>query len=168
MATEADARRIMFIMEEAHRNMKDPDAYITDDLPYILDHIRDHGFTLVAEAAGEIVGFFLVCIPGLEHNNLGYELGFSEKQLMQVALMDSAAVLPEYQGKGIMGQLFRRAVELTEQDYPYLLGTVAPDNTPSRRNFEKNGFSCLKVIEKYGGKVRCLMGRFKDIPEGCE
>ena len=147
--------------------MADQNAYITDDIPYIRDHIQDNGFTLVAEDGEVMVGFFLVCVPGLTENNLAYELDFSEEQLLQVALMDSAAVLPAYQGRGIMSQMFKMAVERTETQYPYLLGTVAPDNYPSRRNFEKNGFQCLKIIEKYGGRVRCLMGRFRETPGDC-
>lgn len=158
-AIMADVPAIMHIMEAAHRAMTDPSAYITDDAPYVAAHIRDKGFTLLAEADGIPAGFFLVCVPGLAENNLGYYLDFSERQLLQVAMMDSAAVLPEFQGMGIMGRMFEQAAERAWADYPYLLGTVSPDNIPSRRNFEKCGFSILKTIEKPGGLKRLLMGR---------
>lgn len=158
-AVPADVPTIMHIMETAHRAMADPSAYITDDSVYVSAHIRADGFTLLAEVDGNPAGFFLVCVPGLTENNLGHYLGFSEAQLLGVAMMDSAAVLPEFQGLGIMGAMFRRAVELTESSYPYLLGTVAPDNVPSRRNFEKCGFSVLQTIKKPGGLTRLLMGK---------
>ena len=158
-AAFADVPAIMRIMGEAHRAMADPSAYITDDEAYIAAHIRDEGFTLLAETDGVTAGFFLICVPGLSDNNLGCYLGFSRQQLLGVAMMDSAAVLPEFQGLGIMGAMFQKAVELTEPVYPYLLGTVAPENMPSRKNFEKCGFSVLQTIEKPGGLTRLLMGK---------
>ena len=160
-AQMADVPEIMRIMTEAHRAMADPSAYITDDEGYVAGHITENGFTLLAEVDGAAAGFFLVCVPGLEEGNLGYYLGFSERQLRGVAMMDSAAVLPEYQGMGIMGRMFREAVRRTEGQQPYLLGTVAPENYASRRNFEKCGFSAFKIIQKPGGLTRLLMGRFR-------
>ena len=158
-AVPADVSAIMHIMETAHRAMADPGAYITDDSDYVSAHIRENGFTLMAEVDGVPAGFFLVCVPGLSGNNLGHYLDFSKQQLMEVAMMDSAAVLPEFQGLGLMGRMFHRAVELTEKSYSYLLGTVAPENTPSRRNFEKCGFTVLRTVEKPGGLTRLLMGK---------
>lgn len=157
-----DAETIYSIMVTAQEAIWDKNAYVIGDMDYITRHISQNGFTLVAEEEGEILGFFLVDIPGLSEDNLGYDLGFTEKQLLDTAIMESAAVLPEHQGKGIMGALFHRAVALTEGEYAYLLGTVQPDNLPSRRNFEKCGFSCLMIKEKYGGKLRCVMGRFRE------
>lgn len=159
MALPNDVSAIMHIMETAHRAMADPSAYITDDAAYVSAHIRQNGFTLMAEVDGTPAGFFLVCVPGDMENNLGHYLDFSEQQLMEVAMMDSAAVLPEFQGLGLMGKMFHRAVELTEQDYAFLLGTVAPENAPSRRNFEKCGFAVLQTIKKPGGLTRLLMGK---------
>lgn len=165
-AAPADVPVIMHIMGEAHRAMADPSAYITDDEAYIAAHIEEGGFTLLAEADGVPAGFFLVCVPGLSDNNLGHYLGFSEEQLLQVAMMDSAAVLPAFQGQGVMGAMFQRAVELTGPVYPYLLGTVAPENIPSRRNFEKCGFSVLQTVVKPGGPTRLLMGKGRGFSGG--
>lgn len=164
-AMAEDAETISAIMHIAHAAMEDPGAYITDDLAYISHHIQRDGFGLMAEADGKAVGFFLVCVPGAEENNLGHYLDFSTEQLLKTALMDSVAVLPEYQGMGIMGKLFQEALRLAEADYPYLLGTVHPENTPSRRNFEKHGFTPKLRVVKPGGQVRLLMGKFREIPE---
>ena len=159
-----DAETIYGIMVTAQETIWDKNAYVIGDMEYITSHIAEKGFTLVAEEDGTICGFFLVDLPGLSEDNLGYDLGFTQEQLLDTAIMESAAVLPAYRGKGIMGALFRKAVELTEGEYTYLLGTVQPDNYPSRRNFEKCGFRCLEIKEKYGGKLRCIMGRFRETP----
>lgn len=164
LAVMDDTNTIYRIMVTAQEAIWDKNAYVIGDMDYITRHISDNGFTLVAEEDGNILGFFLVDIPGLSEDNLGYDLGFTREQLLDTAIMESAAVLPQYQGRGIMGALFRKAVELTEGEYTYLLGTVQPDNVPSRRNFEKCGFACYEIKEKYGGKLRCVMGRFRENP----
>ena len=163
-ATQADVPAIMEIMARAHKNMADPKMYITDTEEYVSAHIDRDGFVLLAQVDGLTAGFFMVCVPGLESNNLGYFLGYSEEKLQQVAMMDSVAVLPEYQGLGLMGRMMAEAVRLTEREYPILLATVAPDNWPSRKNAEKQGFAPLLQIEKDGGYVRLLVGRFREIP----
>lgn len=161
-AVPEDAETIIEIMTIAHEAMADPAAYITDDLPYIKRHLVEEGFGLMAEVDGVPAGFFVVSIPGMTEDNLGHLLDFTEQQLMQTALMDTAAVLPVYQGMGLMGKMFSQAVAKAEGQWPYLLGTVHPDNTPSRRNFEKNGFTPLKTIVKPSGSLRLLMGRIKE------
>lgn len=164
MATQADIPAVCAIMDAAYEALPDKSLYITDGEDYIAAHVKANGFTLIAEEDGTAVGFFLVCVPGLAENNLGRYLDYGEGTLCQVALMDSAAVLPAYQGRGIMGAMFRRAVELAEQRYPILLGTVSPDNGPSLRNFEKCGFSRLKRVVKPNGYERLLMGKFRETP----
>lgn len=159
-AVVSDCETMMEIMTSAHEAMADKDAYITDDLPYIKEHITDKGFGLMAEVDDVAAGFFVAAYPGLDDNNLGWMLGFSQEQLLQTAMMDTAAVLPRYQGMGLMGRMFSEAVSIAEQDHPYLLGTVHPENIPSRRNFEKNGFTVQKNLVKPSGSPRLLMGRF--------
>ena len=159
MAGLQDVPDIMEIMHKAHGAMEDPGAYITDSQEYVTHYVEKDGFVLLAEEDGKAVGFFMAAAPGLQENNLGRYLGFSPEALRQTMMMDSAAVLPDDQGRGVMGRMFQRAVELAQERYPYLVGTVAPNNYASLRNFEKNGFTQRMTITKPGGQVRLLMGR---------
>lgn len=161
-AVPADVPAILHIMAAAYAALADKSLYITDDEAYISAHIAAPSFILLAEEGRIPVGFFLTCVPGLTDNNLGHYLDFSESQLLQVAMMDSAAVLPEYQGRGVMGTLFHAAVDRAGEDYPYLLGTVSPRNGASLHNFEKCGFTLKKQVVKLGGYQRLLMGRFRE------
>ena len=163
LAKPEDVPAIMEIMEKAHEAMADPGAYILDDADYVSHYVQRDGFVLLALEDDIPVGFFMAAAPGLRENNLGRYLSFSEDELQKTLMMDSAAVLPQAQGKGIMGKMFAKAVELGQQQYPYLVGTVAPGNFPSIRNFEKNGFTVRKTITKPGGQVRLLMGK-GDLP----
>ncbi len=159
----ADVPTIIEIMHQAHAAMADPSAYILDDADYVSHYVWQDGFVLLALENEVPVGFFMAAAPGVQENNLGRYLGFSEDALQKTLMMDSAAVLPHAQGKGIMSMMFARAVELGQMQYPYLVGTVAPGNYPSIRNFEKNGFTVRKTITKPGGQVRLLMGK-GDLP----
>lgn len=159
LAKAEDVPAIMEIMHRAHEAMADPSAYITDSAEYVSHYVEQDGFVLLAVDGEKLVGFFMAAAPGLRENNLGCYLGFTSEELKGTLMMDSAAVLPGYQGLGIMGMMFARAVEKGTAAYPYLVGTVAPENIPSLRNFEKNGFTLRKTITKPGGQVRCLMGR---------
>lgn len=159
LAKPEDVPAIMEIMHLAHDAMADKSAYITDEPEYVEHYVSSDGFVLLALEGDTPVGFFMAAAPGLQENNLGHYLGFTDEELFQTIMMDSAAVLPSAQGRGIMGRMFAKAVALGAAQYPYLVGTVAPDNLPSLRNFEKNGFTVRKTITKPGGQVRLLMGR---------
>ena len=159
LAKAEDVSAIMEIMHRAHEAMADPSAYITDSAEYVSHYTQQDGFVLLAVDGEKPVGFFMAAAPGLRENNLGHYLGFTPQELKGTLMMDSAAVLPDYQGLGIMGMMFARAVEMGAEKYTYLLGTVAPENAPSFRTFEKNGFTLCKNITKPGGQVRCLMGK---------
>lgn len=153
---------IMEIMTRSHRAMDNPSAYITDDMPYVARHIRDQGFILLALMDEAPAGFLMVDFPPAGPENPGAALGLSPAAQAAVAAMDSAAVLPEYQGRGLMKQLLQTAVALTEADHPYLLGTVAPDNAPSRQSFAACGFIPLKTMRKRGSLTRLLMGKIHE------
>lgn len=65
---------------------------MADDEAYVRAHLEQKGFSVVAEASdGEIAGFFIIKYPDKD-DNLGTYLGFDDRQLSQVAVMDSAAV----------------------------------------------------------------------------
>lgn len=159
LAKPEDVPAIMEIMYLAHNAMADKSAYITDEPEYVAHYVSTDGFVLLALEDDTPVGFFMAAASGLQENNLGRYLSFSKEELCETMMMDSAAVLPDAQGRGIMGRMFAKAVELGAAQYPYLVGTVAPENLPSLRNFEKNGFTVRKTITKPGGQVRLLMGR---------
>lgn len=159
VAARADVPAIMEIMHAAHAAMTDPTAYIIDSEDYVTHYIQRDGFILLAMEQGQTVGFFMAAAPGISDHNLGYYLDYNNDQLRQTLMMDSSAVLPQHQGRGIMSMLFAEAVSTGKEKYRYLLGTVAPDNTPSLRCFQKNGFTAVKSITKPTGHKRLLMLR---------
>jgi ribosomal protein S18 acetylase RimI-like enzyme len=161
-ATAADVDAIVAIMEEAHRAMADPSRYITDDAAYVARHIEQEGFVLLArpgDADAPPVAFLMVHFPAATaENNLGRYL--EPPQRTQVAHMDSAAVLPAWQGHGLQKALLLAAEpRLAAEGYTTLCATVSPDNAPSLHTLQRCGYRVAATVEKYGGLLRHVMVR---------
>ena len=103
-AEPADVRGIMRIMEQAGKCHIHPEWFVVDDEAYVRAHLEQKGFSVVAEASdGEIAGFFIIKYPDKD-DNLGTYLGFDDRQLSQVAVMDSGSSGHCFPGKWTSGQ----------------------------------------------------------------
>lgn len=177
LATAADVPAILAIMTAAHQAMAVPDRYITDDEAYVVAHIVQQGVVLLAYAApetppakrtqmsaGDPVAFLMLHFPAADaENHLGRAAGLPLEAMARTAHMDSAAVLPQWQGHGLQRQLLLAAEPLLAQmGYRHLCGTVAPDNTPSVRSFLACGYVVAATVEKYGGLRRHVMYKALD------
>ena len=101
---------------------------------------EERGILYLAVDEDENVGaMFFVILPGLHPDNLGYDLNMEEEQLKLCAMMDTAAVLPEFRGHHLQYEM---------------LCTVHPENVFSRSNVMKQGYEKLLTKEKYGGFLR--------------
>ena len=105
----------------------------------------------------KVVGAFDLLVPGLREINYGYELGFTEEELLQAVNMDSAAVHPDYQGQGIQRRLLLTAEDwLKSQGRRILLCTIHPENRFSLHNARKIGYTIQKQLPLYGS-VRYIL-----------
>lgn len=105
--------------------------------------------------SGKAAGMFFAVLPGMEPENLGYDIGMKETELGQVALMDTAAVLPEFRGMGLQYRMMQEAErDLKRMGYRYLMCTVHPENRFSRENVRRQGYRHVMTKEKYGGYLR--------------
>ena len=93
---------------------------------------------------------------------MGHYLHLPPGELEKVAYMDSAAVLPQYRGRGLQ----RSMIEFAERSerltgYRYLMATVSPDNPYSLRNLRQLDYDIVCRCEKYGGKERYVVAKIK-------
>ena len=111
----------------------------------------------VAVDGERIVAAFDLLVPGLRKINYGYDLGLSEKELLQVVHMDSVAVHPDYRGQGLQEKLMQTAEKwLQGKNKHILLCTVHPDNRFSLNNVQKLGYRIQKKTGIYGS-VRYIL-----------
>ena len=125
-----------------------------------LQRIMDgKGFGVTARTPeGELAGLLIVCFPGADEDNMGWDIGLKEEELARVVHMDTAVVAEKHRGHG----LERRMLEYAENclkgtQYRYLMATVSPDNPPSLRSGERIGYHVVMTKEKYGGYLRHIL-----------
>ena len=116
------------------------------------------GFTYEIYDGPTLAAAFSMTFPELDEENLGYDIGLSQKELEKVAHMDVAAVDPDYRGMGLQ----KRLMKLGEADakalgYRYLMCTIHPDNAPSLKSALSLGYRVVQTKEKYGGKLRHIL-----------
>ena len=158
-ATAQDAKKIWQVMDTCKRQLEDQTYFICDNQYYVNDVISTSGFGVVAcDTDGNIVGNLLVKYPGMEEENLGYDLAFDSHQLSRVAHMDSCSVLPSARGNHLEARMMQFAEKLIEPTcYSILLATVAPENIPSMKTLTRLGYQVMVTKEKYQGVVRNIM-----------
>lgn len=116
------------------------------------------GYKAVEVDTGRTAGLFMVALPGLGQDNLGYDIGFSSEQILETAVMDSAAILPEYRGHHLQYRLMQTAeAELRARGYRYLTSTVHPENHSSHNTLTRQGYQVAARKEKYGGLLRDIL-----------
>ena len=158
-ATLYDAYTIWQIMDTCAQAMEHKEHFICDNLDYVKDILSGQGFAVVAcDTDGNIVGNLLVKYPGLDEENLGYDVSLSNKELCKVLHMDSSTVLPEHRDHGLEAKMIAYAETLIDTaKYCYSLATVAPENLASLKSLERNGYQVMVTKEKYDGLMRCVM-----------
>ena len=182
-ATLDDSYEIWKIMDACFQALEHKEYFICDDLDYVKDILSGHGFGIVAcDMEGNIIGNLLVKYPGLEEENLGYDVFISPKEpvkaatgshgnkinasdilltphnLNRVLHMDSASVHPNHRGHGLESRMITYAESLVDTSkYCYSFATVSPKNLASLKSLERNGYQVMVIKEKYEGFLRCIM-----------
>ncbi len=157
--TSRDATAVYEAMQTVRAQLEQKELYIADELPYIRACITCRGFGVKAVCEGKLAGFLLVSFPSeTDEEHLGHDICLNPEEFSHVAYIDSAAVLPEYRGRGLQ----RKMIEFAERSvrlegYRYLLATVSPDNRYSLRNLNVLGYETVCRSVKYGGFERCVM-----------
>lgn len=119
----------------------DPDEEVRE----MMEHDRVGAW--LAEDGDRIAAVFCIVYPGMEDFNIGYDLGFTDEELKRVVHMDTAAVHPDYRGRGLQNRMMLHAEQ--ELVGRILLCTIHPDNCYSLNNALKLGYTIEKKTERY-------------------
>ena len=160
-ATIADADELTSFITSIWKNMEHREWFAPEeDKDYIKSLLSTHTgiiWKAIETVSRQTAGLFIVVFPGKNSENLGYDIGLPEAELCSVAHMDTVTVHPNFRGYGLQRLLISQAEEaLSKTQYRYLLCTVHPENSFSRSNMEKLGYTYIKQALKYGGLPRCI------------
>ncbi len=153
-----DVENFIRLLQDVRAGMEHKEWFYLDPPEDVWEMMKNGTMQLwVAMDGDRMAAAFDLLTPGLEAYNYGYELNFSQDQLMKVINMDTAAVHPNYRGMGLQ----KRLLETAEQDVlgageRILLCTVHPENRFSLNNVLKLGYTVQKKTEMYGS-VRCIL-----------
>lgn len=146
------------LVQSTEEKMKEKSWFVAESLEEFDRWMRkDQGWLYVAKdcSSGQLAGMFFVVLPGMEEENLGYDIGMQGRQLYECAIMDTVVVLPEYGGMHLQYEMMQTAErKLHKEGYRYLLCTVHPENKFSRENVKRQGYKKILTKEKYGGFLR--------------
>lgn len=160
-ASADDAEIIAQVISAVWEELEDKSWYVADNADYtqkILSSGKGKAYLALAEENAEIAGILLVTTPGMDPDNLGHEIGMDPDALMQVAHMESAAVLSKYRGNHLQYELMKNAESsLKSKGYHYLMCTIHPDNRYSLQNAQNLGYQIIDTKKKYGGYIRHIL-----------
>ena len=122
-------------------------------------YLDDYGFCVTArDEKGELAGVLACCYPGLDEDNLGYDLDYPPEELMRVCLMDIGAVAPEHRGHRLEQRMLLFAEEqLQGTPYVHMLCSVSPSNPASLHSVQKCGYRIMVTKMKYAGYLRHIL-----------
>ena len=149
--TPEDAALFVNFLDEIKSEMQQKDWLYLDPPELVHSMITDGTMSFWIVMDGEATaGVCSVLYPGSRADNYGYDLDFTEEELLQVVHMDTVAVHQTYRGLGLQQQMARFVESmLTGQGSRILLSTVHPDNTFSLNNMLLQGYAVQKRIGKY-------------------
>lgn len=149
------------VIDAVWNQIENKDWFVADNSENIHDLLQEEngiGYKAIGKESGKIAGVFVVTFPGRQEENLGWDIGLPEEELVKVAHMESVAILPEYRGNGLQYTLMQTAEkELRQRGYRYLLCTIHPENTFSKDNAIRQGYEVVMTKEKYGGFMRDIL-----------
>ena len=149
-----DATLFVCFLDEIKSEMQQKDWLYLDPPELVQAMMSDEIMELwLAMDEKRVAAVFSDLYPGLESYNYGYDLDFSEQELMKVVHMDTSAVHKDYRGLGLQGRMVQIAEKSLEgQGSKILMSTVHPDNQFSLNNMLRQGYEIRKRVEKYGSE----------------
>ncbi len=161
--TMADTEAFIRLVREVRQGMVQKDWFYLDPPEDVRAMMENGTMQFWAAMDGEtMAAVFSILQPGLDSYNYGRDLDFSEEALLRVVHMDTAAVHPNYRGRGLQRILMEEA-----ENYARYLGgrilltTVHPENQYSLNNILSLGYERVWEGDMYGSRRYILC---KDLP----
>jgi GNAT superfamily N-acetyltransferase len=105
-----------------------------------------------------LIAYSIISFPGDAEDNLGRDIGLSEREQRKVAHLQPVAVHPDYRGNGLQRRMATAHLRVIEDlGYEHVCCTVSPKNPFSLGNVFACGFAVEGLKPKFEGWWRYIM-----------
>lgn len=159
-----DIDSVLDVQDETVHHLKDSAIYYPDTREVFEASLSDDGLIIGCFVNGRLIAFRSIWLPRMRSENLGLDIGMQDpSQLMQVAHLERACVIPEFTGNRLQMRMTRHAINLARKTsrFRYLFSTVAPQNYASMQDKFAADMLILKLVKKYEDYYRYIF--FQDV-----
>lgn len=157
--TLQDIEDIMKLQDKVSQVLPNKEIYVCSSKEEFEEAIRNIGGLLGYKTEDQkLVALGTYISYGHNPHNYGYDLEFTEEELLTVGQIESTIVDPEYRGNGLQKKLCEALERIArEEQKNYIMATVSPMNPYSLNNFLALGYINKKEKLKYGGLRRYIL-----------
>ncbi|WP_327065881.1 GNAT family N-acetyltransferase [Kitasatospora sp. NBC_01302] len=155
-----DLGLILELQERIRSGLADKAIFQTSSPEFISYCLAEGGHCYGVSRGGETVAYRMVYFPRDREFNLARDTPLPPAEHLRVAHWDTIAVLPQWRGFQLARLLNTRALaDLEQTDIRHLLSTSSPANPHGVRSLIETGFRPVRLVRKFGGKLRFLCYR---------
>lgn len=158
--TLQDLDDIMSLQEKIVKGMNDSTWFVSTSREENIVFLSAPNTIIGIYDDSKLIAYGSVGFSGKKEDNLGWDLDWSEENVLLCATLDTIVVDPDYRGLGLQRKIIELCIKHAKQIIPNctILTTICPDNIYSLRNGLACGFEILKRKQKYGGYDRYILG----------
>lgn len=139
-------------------NLPCKEIFILHEEEYFRQVLSRECSALGVFAGEQLIAFSIIRIPGLSSENLGRDINLQEKELINVAHLQAAAVHPDHRGHGLQRKLILAHLAVIEEmGYDHACCTVSPKNPVSLGNYLSSGLAIEGLCPKKHGWWRFIL-----------
>ncbi len=154
---EADLPEIMDVQEQTFAALEDSNTLRRNTPETFAVCFEKPSVAYGVMYQGQMIAFGMLYCAGENDENLGKSLD-TPVDLSKVANVKVIIVRPAFRGNGLQKYLIAKLEQHAKANgYTIFMATAAPDNKYSMDNFLSSGYTCVKVLKKYGGLQRALL-----------
>jgi GNAT superfamily N-acetyltransferase len=155
-----DLDTLLDLQERVKSSLPDPDVFQTSTPEFISYCLADGGLTYGVTHGSGTVAYRMVYFPRDRDFNLAKDTALPPSEYARVAHWDTIAVLPEWRGHGLARLMNTRALaDVAALDIRHLYATSSPMNPNGVGSLMRSGFRPVRLVTKFGGKLRFLFYR---------
>jgi ribosomal protein S18 acetylase RimI-like enzyme len=161
----ADLGLLLALQEQIHAGLPDKSVFQTSTPEFISYCLADGGRCYGVGHEKETVAYRIVYFPRGRDFNLAKDSALPAAEHDRVAHWDTIAVQPAWRGYGLARLMNSTALsELAGTPFRHLFATSSPRNPHGIRSLLEAGFRPIRLLVKFGGKLRFLC--YRPTPQG--